>query len=131
MFYFFVCCFSGGIADLRGRAEQIVPGEKGYFKLSNVVLQNVPVKYGACYYHACGQRVGTRSRVCLRELDEDGRGIVTPGQGHDADCACGAVRVGRVSYFLLAFTFILNLALGFKDIVFPGGWSLFLGRLVG
>ena len=74
-FFFFVCCFPGGIADLRGRAEQIVAGEKGYFKLSNVVLQNVPVKYGACYYYACGQRVGTRSRLCLRELGEDGRGI--------------------------------------------------------
>ena len=67
--------FPGGIADLRGRAEQIVAGEKGYFKLSSVVLQNVPVKYGACYYYACGEQVGTRSRLCLRELDEDGRGI--------------------------------------------------------
>ena len=86
--------FPGGIADLRGRAEQIVAGEKGYFKLSNVVLQNVPVKYGACYYYACGQRVGTRSRLCLRELDEDGRGIhnVWTGSRRRLGVSCGKSR---------------------------------------
>ena len=71
-----VDCFSrGGIADLRRRAEQLVAGEQGYFKLCGVVLQSVPVKYGACYYYACGQKVGIRNRLCLRELDEDARGI--------------------------------------------------------
>ena len=71
-----VDCFPrGGIADLRRRAEQLVAGEQGYFKLCGVVLQSVPVKYGACYYYACGQKVGIRNRLCLRELDEDARGI--------------------------------------------------------
>ena len=87
----FGCCFQGGIADLRGRAEQIVAGEKGYFKLSNVALQSVPVKYGACYYSACGQRVGNGSRLCLRELDEDGCGTVTAGRGNEVNCVCVCV----------------------------------------
>ncbi len=86
----------GGIADLRGRAEQIVAGEKGYFKLSSVVLQNVPVKYGACYYYACGEQVGTRRRLRLRELDEDGRGIhnVWTGSRCRLGVSCGKSRQG-------------------------------------
>ncbi len=44
--------------------------------MSSLVLQNVPVRYAASYYHACGKKVGAGSRMCLKELDEDALVII-------------------------------------------------------
>ena len=107
---------------MRGRAEQIVAGEKGYFKLSSVVLQNVPVKYGACYYYACGEQVGTRGRLCLRELDEDGRGIHNVWTGSRR-------RLGLTFSACIHVYFESFLCL--PSYCSVGGWSLSTRRLVG
>ena len=66
----------GSLADLRKHADDIVVGEKGYYKIRGLVLQSVPVKYASCYYNACGKLVGVSGRMCLKELDEDALGII-------------------------------------------------------
>ena len=64
--------------------------------MSSLVLQNVPIKYGPCYYYACGKKVGARNRMCLKELDEDA--LVIINVRNEAPLA---IKVRKVSHFLL------------------------------
>ena len=90
---------SQGVADFKGRLNQLAVNEKGNYLLEADLLR-IPVDYQSLFYQGCSNVVeGGRARVCNKELKEGRCSRCGPSKGHPVAVVRGAVFVADVKKY--------------------------------